>query len=128
MNTKLCSNRDQKFFVRELRAEGKTGEALLWYCALKDKRMNGYQFHRQHPVGDSKVAFLCKKLNLIIEIKGSSVEKIKIYDQKREEELTKLGYMVLSFSEEDVLYQLDEVVNNLEYIVKSMDQNLKLDN
>ena len=128
MNTRLNSNRNQKFFIKELSTVGKTGEALLWYSALKGRKMNGYQFHRQHPVGDSTVDFICKKLNLIIEIKGSSVQKIKLYDQKREEELSKLGYMVLSFSEEEVINQLDDVVSNLSYIIKSLDQNLKPDN
>ncbi len=124
MNPRINSSRDLKLFARELHARGTAGEAILWYTALKSKKMDGYQFHRRYPIGDSYVDFICLKLNLIIEIHSNSVAQIVLIDQKREEDLKKMGYTVLSFTEPVVIGQLDEVVTRINYTVKSIEKNV----
>jgi len=46
-------------------------EILLWQ-ELKGKQLLGYDFDRQIPIDNYIVDFYCKKLNLVIEIDGSS--------------------------------------------------------
>lgn len=119
------ANRDLRLFAHELRTEGITGEALLWYYALKAKKMNGYQFHRRHPVGDTIVDFFCHKLNLIIEIEGNSHLLNSESDRKRQHDLERFGYQLLRFSEEEVLHRIDEVVWTISNTIETLEKNIK---
>ena len=47
-----------KQFARRLRVEGTKGEAILWVYALKARKMYGYQFNRQFPIGNYIVDFM----------------------------------------------------------------------
>ena len=71
MPHRLNYNRNLKPFARQLRNEGTKGEAMLWFNALKARKMHGYQFSRQYPISNYIAHFICRKLNLIIEIDGS---------------------------------------------------------
>ena len=53
-----------KTFSRELRKKGTLSEVLLWDI-LKGKKIKGYQFMRQKPIGDYIVDFFCSKLKLV---------------------------------------------------------------
>ena len=122
----INSNRDLRLFFRDLNADRSKGEALLWYGALKAKKMRGYQFHRHYPVGDSMVDFICVKLNFIIEIQGELNYSELSTAQKRREELVSMGYLVLNFSESEVVNQLDEVVERIGDAVDLIAENLNL--
>jgi very-short-patch-repair endonuclease len=64
---------------------------LLWQ-EIKNKRLLGYQFHRQIPMLDYIVDFYCNELMLAIEIDGSSHEsnKAQQYDQHRQKRLEEM--------------------------------------
>ena len=98
---------------RELRKRGTLSEVLLWNVA-KDKKIKGYQFMRQKPIGDYIVDFFCSKLKLVIEIDGISHNDKSESDQIRQQELESLGLSVLRFYEWDVKENIHAVVQVIE--------------
>jgi very-short-patch-repair endonuclease len=60
-----------KQVARILRKNMTLGEILLWK-ELKGKKLLGYDFHRQKPIGEYVVDFYCPALKLVIEIDGDS--------------------------------------------------------
>jgi len=115
-------NTDLKQLSRELRTYGTKGEAVLWKMVLKARKMEGYQFNRQFIIENYIVDFICRKLNLIIEIDGSSHITKGSEDYKRQMELERLGFTVLRFSEFEVLKALEDVHNSIYYTVKSLEE------
>ena len=111
-----------KPLARNLRNEGTKGEAILWFYALKAKNMYGYQFNRQFPIGNYIVDFICRKLNLIIEIDGNSHLSKSESDRDRQDYLERQGYVILRFSEGEVVHRLDDVVEKISYAVESLEQ------
>ena len=55
--------------ARQLRNDSALSEVPLWN-ELKDKQMNGYDFHRLKPIDNYIVDFFCPALRLAIEIDG----------------------------------------------------------
>jgi len=118
-------NTNLKPFSRELRTYGTKGEAVLWKMVLRARLMNGYQFNRQFIIENYIVDFICRKLNLIIEIDGSSHFTKSIADRERQQRLEDLGFVVLRFSEFEVLGMLEDVHNQIFYAVTAIEDNLK---
>jgi len=111
-----------KPFAQQLRKEGTRGEAMLWFYALKARKMNGYQFNRQFPIGNFIVDFICRRLNLIIEIDGSSHVFRSEKDRERQDFLESQGYVILRFSEAEVVHRLDDVVAAVSYAVDALEK------
>ncbi len=119
-------NTDLKLLSRELRTYGTKGEAVLWKMVLKAKLMNGYQFNRQFIIENYIVDFICRKLNLIIEIDGSSHITKGSADYDRQMRLEELGFTVLRFSEFEVLGALEDVHNKIYYAIEAIEEKLKI--
>ena len=117
----LHYNRNLKPLARELRKHGTKGEALLWKKVLRARNMEGYQFNRQLPIGNYIVDFICRKLNLIIEIDGSSHISKGAEDIKRQETLEQQGYVIIRFTEREVVYRIDDVVKDIYSMIKSLE-------
>ena len=97
-----------KEYAKKLRNNSTYGEIRLWNV-LKNKKIRGYDFHRQKPIENYIVDFFCKELMLAIEIDGySHLEKYKC-DNERQKELEILGISLLRFTEEEVLKNLQGV-------------------
>jgi len=118
-------NKKLKPLARNLRKFGTKGEALLWRDVLKAKQHWPYQFNRQFIIGDYIVDFICRKLSLIIEIDGSSHFAKDEKDFIRQEYLESQGYTVLRFSESIVVYRIDEVVAEIDYAIKCLEQKIE---
>ena len=119
-------NKNLKNFAREHRNFGTKGEAILWKYILS-KRKTGYQFNRQFIIENYIVDFVSRKLNLVIEIDGSShygKEKSE-YDKKRENRIKELGFIVLRFEERDVIASLNEVSRKIFDTIKSIEEGYK---
>ena len=74
-------NPELKQRARDLRKQGVLSEVLLWN-QLKGRKLRGYQFMRQKPIGAYIVDFYCSKLRLVIEIDGESHSGKFDYDEK----------------------------------------------
>ncbi len=88
--------------------------------------MNGYQFNRQYIIENYIVDFICRKLNLIIEIDGSSHITKGSADYDRQMRLEELGFTVLRFSEFEVLGALEDVHNKIYYAIEAIEEKLNL--
>ncbi len=111
---------EKKAFARELRKDGTKGEAMLWKYVLKARRMDGYQFNRQFVIGNYIVDFICRKLKLIIEVDGSSHLWRAREDKIRQDKIERAGFMVIRFTEKEVVNNIDEVQRQIYYVVKSL--------
>lgn len=86
---------------KELRNKSTKAEVLLWKY-LKRKQILGITFYRQRPLGNYIVDFYSSNLKLAIEIDGESHELKDNYDEKRQEDLYRLGINILRFNNEQV--------------------------
>lgn len=109
-------NKNLKPIARNLRKRMTKAEAALWKYGLRKKKRRGYTFNRQRPVLRFVVDFMCKKLNLIIEVDGSSHDhpKAQKEDKNRQNELEDAGYKILRFTNEDVLTNMDSVCRRID--------------
>jgi very-short-patch-repair endonuclease len=105
---KIYYNPQLKSHAKELRKKGVLSEVLLWN-QLKGRKMGGYQFVRQKPIGDYIVDLFCSKLRLVIEIDGESHEGRFLYDTQRQKFLESIGLTVLRFNDADVKRELTNV-------------------
>jgi very-short-patch-repair endonuclease len=87
--------------ARRLRQGDNEAEALLW-LELKRRRLGGFKFTRQLPIGPYFADFACREASLVVEIDGSQ-HADNIYDRARDEFRHSRGYSVLRFWNTDVL-------------------------
>jgi len=88
--------------ARKNRKNPTEAEEVMWQRILRYNDL-GYKFTRQKPIGRFIVDFYCSKLNLAIEIDGSSHDKRKGYDQARDLFLKQIGIKTIRFTNEEVL-------------------------
>lgn len=118
-------NPELKELARELRRNMTLSEVLLWN-ELKQKQMLGFDFDRQKPIGGYIVDFYCKELLLAIEIDGKSHFNKYDYDEKRQEELEKLGVKILRFEDIKVKRDILNVLREIEYWITMNKPTLNL--
>ena len=94
--------------ARELRRDATDAERRLW-SALRDRRLRGYRFRRQHPIGDYIVDFACTRRLLIVAADGGQ-HADKESDRRRTAWLESEGWRVLRFWNNDALANTDGVV------------------
>ena len=90
-------------------------EEYLWKYLSKNES-EGFHFRRQHPVKYFIADFYCHKAKLIIEVDGgyhNEPEQYQ-YDRSRDEELIDLGLTVLHFTNGEVIYNIDGVMDLIE--------------
>jgi very-short-patch-repair endonuclease len=106
------AKKDTILFARELRKEMTDAEEVLW-SKLRKKQVNGFVFRRQHPIDFYIVDFYCHKLKLVIEVDGEihNLPEIFEYDKGRAAELERLGLKVIRFTNQQVLFETEEVIN-----------------
>jgi len=107
-------NKNLKPLARNLRNDSTKAEIRLLCELLSGKRLRGYGFRRQRPVGNYIADFLCLELRLIIEVDGYSHNFKTEADIKRDEVLAELGFTVLRFSDAEVMHDLPNVQRTLE--------------
>ena len=80
----------------------------------------GNKFRRQHPLGIYIADFFCYKQKLVIEVDGGihKDEAVKTSDIERQKIMEAEGIIVLRFSNEEVLKQLDTVIVKIETYLK----------
>ena len=94
--------------VRRLRRQSTDAETKLWF-ALRDRRLAGFKFVRQAPLGPYVVDFLCREGKLVIEVDGGQHAE-NSRDRIRDEYLRSDGFRVLRFWNSDVMANRDGVL------------------
>jgi very-short-patch-repair endonuclease len=96
---------------------------LLW-LELKRRRLGGYKFTRQLPIGPCFADFACREKWLVVEIDGSQHAESGEYDRHRDEFMRSEGYSILRFWNVDVLKERTAVC---ETILAALDGHLAED-
>jgi very-short-patch-repair endonuclease/formylglycine-generating enzyme required for sulfatase activity len=101
--------------ARELRQRETPVEELLWEC-LRDRRLAGLKFRRQHPVANTTyvVDFFCHEYKLAIELDGGIHADQQREDQWRQQALEDAGIRVIRFSNEAVFDNLEQVIIDIQ--------------
>lgn len=103
-----------KIFARQLRKNQTEMESRLWQY-LRDRRLGGYKFRRQHPVSGYILDFYCPEKKVAVELDGGQhdlAEQME-YDQIRTDILEKMGIKVLRYWDNAVLQNLDGVLDDI---------------
>lgn len=117
-------DKELKQNARKNRKEMNKPEATMWYNILRQKKMCGYRFLRQKPIGNYIVDFYCAKLKLIIEIDGESHGDQVEYDRKRESYLIESGFAVIHYSNYDVMSNLEGIYFDLEKRIQKREKEI----
>src|SRR5690606_789572 len=94
----------------ELRREPTTSEDVLWQ-ALRNRKLEGRKFRRQHPIGAFVVDFLCAEEMLVVEVDGKIHESQREADALRQEIIESLGLRFVRVTAEQVESDLPNVLN-----------------
>ncbi len=97
--------------ARQLRQDEPDAEFRLW-TELRNRRLNGYKFSRQIPLGPYVADFVCRKRNLIVEVDGSQHAENQA-DMRRTDWLNREGYAVLRFWNTEVLTERRSVLETI---------------
>jgi very-short-patch-repair endonuclease len=101
--------------AREFRKHPTFSEKILWN-SLRNRRMAGVKFRRQHPVGQFVLDFFCREKSVAIEIDGRIHERIdkSEHDMERTKYLALRGITLLRFSNDQVLDNLPLVLREIQ--------------
>jgi very-short-patch-repair endonuclease len=100
-----------------MRHDLRPAERKLWYF-LRDRRLNGLKFRRQHPIGPFIADFYCPELRLIIELDGDSHADQSDYDADRTKWLEGNDHHVFRYFNHWVH---DNLIDVLESILRKAD-------
>ena len=100
-------------FARENRKKQTPAELLLWEY-LRQEQM-GVDFRRQHIIYDYIVDFVCLDKALVVEVDGAyHAEREQAEDDEvRTAHLEQIGFRVIRFKNEDVLYNIGNVLEKI---------------
>ena len=96
--------------AEELRKKMTEAEKKLWEV-LKNKKLGGFKFRRQHPILKFILDFYCHEAKLGIEIDGEvhNSKGQKFYDDDRTEILKEYGINIIRFYNDEIIDNLEEV-------------------
>ena len=102
-----------KTYARENRKNATVAETVLW--DLLRNNAIGVTFLRQHVIGDYIVDFVSRQNGLIIEVDGGyhAEPRQQDDDHEREQELEQMGYHIIRFSNEEVLFDTENVIEQI---------------
>ncbi|MCZ7480170.1 endonuclease domain-containing protein [Rhizobium rhizogenes] len=97
--------------ARKLRRDETDAEYRLWY-ELKDRRLNGFKFGQQVPLGPYIADFVCREQMLVVELDGSQ-HASSMHDRQRTLWLNNHGYAVLRFWNHEIFEELSFTLNTI---------------
>jgi very-short-patch-repair endonuclease len=111
MKTDAGVSSNQRSRARAMRGAPTDSELRLWRL-LRDRRLNGFKFRRQVPVGLYIVDFLCVGAKLIVEADGSQ-HAGSVRDNLRDAYLANQGWKVLRFWNNEMLQNREGVLETI---------------
>ena len=112
-----------KAFARENRNNPTLAELLLWKH-IRNKLL-GTRFLRQHIIGDYIVDFVSLSDGLVIEVDGAyhaEHEQMEM-DEARTYALEQMGFKVIRFTNEEILYNIEQVKYKMMKNIKTNEQS-----
>jgi very-short-patch-repair endonuclease len=98
--------------AKELRQQMTPEEKILWQH-LRTNRLCGLHFRRQQIIDGFIVDFYCHKAKLVIEVDGGIHQQQVEYDTERDKVLAARGLQVLRIQNEEVRFNLEEVLGRI---------------
>jgi len=110
----------QSELARKLRKGQTPAETLLWE-RLRDRKLVGFKFRRQHQFGDYIADFFCREANLVIECDGAvhEINKSWHHDQARDAYMISLGLRVVRFSNQTILNDIESILREIQHHLPS---------
>lgn len=107
-------SKNLKELSQKLRSNQTDAERKLWQRINRDQLL-GFRFNRQKPLLNYIVDFYCAKAKLIIELDGSHHYEAEHQekDRLRDDELRSLGFTVMRFSNDEIYYEIEDVVEQI---------------
>jgi very-short-patch-repair endonuclease len=105
--------------ARVLRKNQTDAESLLWHH-LRDRRLAGHKFRRQHPIGAFIADFVCVEHRIVVELDGGQHSLRVEDDNRRSAFLKSKGYEVVRFWNHEVLKDTQAV---LEFILRIIEES-----
>ena len=108
-------------YGRELRQELTPAEKFLW-TELRNRKLDGLKFRRQHPIDKFVLDFYCHEKKLAIEVDGS-IHDLKVttdYDQARTAMLGGLGIYTRRFRNDEVVNNIKDVLQKILEVANSL--------
>ena len=96
--------------ARQLRREPTEAENRLW-AILRGRQLHGAHFRRQHPIPPYVADFACAAARLVVEVDGG--QHADGADAARDAYLTRHGWQVLRFWNNEVLENLDGIAQRI---------------
>ena len=97
----------------ELRKKPTCAESVLW-DQLRNRRLFGLKFRRQHPLGPFIADFYCAECRLVVELDGPVHAGQVEQDSFRDAQMTAFGYRVLRFKNDEVEKEIEFVLKKIE--------------
>jgi very-short-patch-repair endonuclease len=105
--------------------KGMTAAESKLNTALGDPKNELPVFHAQHVIFPYIVDFACLDNQLIIEVDGTTHDFSRDSDALRENELAKLGFKILRFTNGDVIAGLEAVIQKIQFECKFRSTSIK---
>ena len=86
---------------------------------LRAKRVGGWKFTRQVPIGPYIADFVARREKLVVELDGRSHDHTEAYDHKRDAFMLGLGYKVLRYSNGEISTNLDGLAITLDHELRT---------
>ena len=102
----------------ELRQNMTPAERILWE-RLRNHKLSGLKFRRQHPIGACIVDFYCAEARLVIEVDGEVHLGQVDADASRSRELEAQGFQVIRFTNEQIEANLESVLSTIQTACQS---------
>ena len=106
-------------FARRLRQADNDAQRILWHH-LRNRRLNGYKFVRELPIGQYFADFACRANKLVVETDGNWHHDC-VQDLERDAYLNQQEWSVLRFQAGDIIAQIENV---LVTIVEALEHRL----
>ncbi len=106
--------------AKELRQRQTKAEEILW-SYLRNRKLNGNKFRRQHYIKSYIVDFYCAEKMLSVELDGGihNTKEQKEYDHARTEFLKEQGITELRFTNEEVFENVLDVLDKIKIELNS---------
>jgi very-short-patch-repair endonuclease len=100
--------------AKEMRKNPTQSERVLWNI-LRKYRIKGFLFRQQHPIYIFIADFYCHKIKLVVEVDGDVHfnDESQEHDDGRTGEMEKFGIKVIRFTNEQVLYNQDNILEQI---------------
>ena len=106
-----CDNAAKTDRARRLRREQTDPERRFWY-KVRNRRLGGYKFVRQEPIGPYFADCVCRDQKLVVERDGGQHAE-NARDISRDAFLVSRGYRVLRFWNHEIMTNLDGVLETI---------------